>query len=89
MVPPSRHLRRLQIWGLLGSAIEPVFEARLTDSRILVRKQCLLAHCQTEVTRVRVGDYFAWILARGEIPPHEFVQGKRFGARYFDGAIER
>ena len=73
----------------LFSSAKPVIEARLAESRVIVRNQCPLAYRDTEITRVRVGDYLAWILARSQVPSDEFVQTKLFGPPYFNGAIHR
>jgi hypothetical protein len=67
--------------------VQPVLEARLAESGVIVRNQCPLAHRDTEVARVRVGDYLARIRARSQVPSDEFVQAKLFGAPYFNGAI--
>ena len=82
-------LRRLQMWDLLGSLTEPVFEARLAESRVIVRNEGPLAYLDTVVARVRVGDYLAWILARSQVPPDEFIQTELFGTAYFNGVIHR
>ena len=50
--------------GLFCRLIEPVFEMRLAQLRVIVRNQCPLAHRDPDVARVRVRDYLARILAR-------------------------
>src|SRR5437016_7262680 len=87
---PSLHLRplRKRLWDWFRS-VQPVLEARLADSGVIVRNQCPLAHRDPVVAPTRVGDYLAWILARSQVPSDEFVQAKLFGAPYFNGAIHR
>ena len=74
-VPPL-YLRRLQsgFRGLFCRLIEPVFEVRLAQLRVVVRNQRPLAHLDTVVARVRVRDYLAWILARSQVPSGEKAQ---------------
>lgn len=88
---PPLYLRRLQsrLRGLFCRLLEPVFEARLAESRVVVRNQRPLAHLDTVVARVRVRDYLAWILARSQVPSGEFIQTKLFGPPDFNGAIHR
>src|SRR5215475_11541778 len=68
---------------------DPVFESRLAESRVIVRNQCPLAHRDTEVASAGIRDYLAWILARSQVLPDEFVQAKLFGPPYFDGGLYR
>ena len=84
------HLRPLptRLWDLFRR-VKPVFEARLAESRVVVRNQRPLAHLDTVVARVRVRDYLAWILARSQVPSDEFIQTKLFGTSYFHGGIHR
>src|SRR5207237_2927235 len=57
--------------GLSCRLIEPVFETRPAQLRVIVRNQCPLAHLDAVVARVRVGDYLAGILARSQVPSGE------------------
>src|SRR5258705_5153420 len=88
---PSLHLCRPQIrlWDLFRNVTEPVFEARLAESRVIGRNQGPLAHLDTEVARVRVRDDLAGILARSQVPSDEFIQTKLFRTPYFNGAVHR
>src|SRR5437899_10178530 len=77
------------VFGTGFVSVQPVLEARLAESGVIVRNQCPLAHRDPVVAPARVGDYLAWILARSQVPSDEFVQAKLFGAPYFNGAIHR
>src|SRR4051795_8983562 len=83
------HSCRLQarLRGLFGSANKPVFETRLAESRVVVRNQRPLAHLETVVPPVRVGDHLAGILKRCEVPPDDFIQTKLFGSPDFNGSL--
>src|SRR5258708_699043 len=83
------YLHRLQrrLRGLFCSLVEAVSESRLAESRVVVRNQGPFAHLDAVVARVRVRNYLARILARGQVPPGEFIQTKLFGTPYFHGAI--
>ena len=60
---------------------------RLAQLRVIVRNQCPLAHRDTGVARVGVGDYLARIVARSQVPPDEVIQPKLFRPSDFNGAI--
>src|ERR1700674_2213843 len=88
-VPPL-HLRPLlsRLRGLFCRLIEPVFEVRLAQLRVIVGSQCPFAHRDPVVTRVRVRDYLARILAGSQVPSGEFIQTKLFRPPDFNGAIQ-
>jgi hypothetical protein len=83
------YLRRLvsRLRGLFCRLIEPVFEMRLAQLRVIVRKQRALAHLDAVVARMRLRDYLARILARSQVPSGEFIQAKLFRASDFNCAI--
>ena len=49
------------------SPAKPVFETRLSDSRVTTGNERGLAQLNAVVARLRVGDNLAWILARQDI----------------------
>ena len=59
---------------LFHRLIEPIFEARLAESRIVVRNQRPFGHFNTVVARVQVRDYLAWILPRRQVPADDFKE---------------
>src|SRR5580692_474944 len=66
---------------------EPGFEMRLAEPRAIVRNQCLLAHLDTVVARLRVCNNLARVLVEGQVLPDEFIQTKLFRPSYFNRAI--
>ena len=62
---------------------EPVFEMRLSESRVTAGNERGLAHLNAVVARLRVGNYLARILACGETSPNQLIQTKLFRARLF------
>ena len=62
---------------------------RVSPSCALLPEQVTLAYLDAEVARVRVSDNFAWIFARVETSPDEFIETKLFGPAYFNNSIQR
>lgn len=66
---------------------EPVREARLAQLRVIAGNECPVTQLHAVVTRVRVSDNLARIIARGQSSPDEFIETKLFWPTYFNGAI--
>src|SRR5882757_6902954 len=76
----SRFRRRLS---------EPGVETRLAESCVIAGNECPLTQLHAVVTRVRVSDNLARIIACGQTSPDEFIETKLFWPAYFNGAIHR
>src|SRR5689334_24235726 len=85
--PPSLHLRALPpgLCDLFRRLIEPVLESRFAEPRVPARNERPLAHLNAVVAGLRVRDDLAWIVARSQVPPDDFIQTKLFGASDLDG----
>src|SRR6266478_8161907 len=68
---------------------DPGYETRLAESRAIAGNECLLAHFDSVVARLRVCDNLARILFCGQVLPGEFIETKLFRSPYFNGAIHR
>src|SRR6185369_758121 len=89
-VPPL-YLRRLQsrLPGLLYRPLKPVVETHPAQLRVIVGKQCPLAHSDPVVARLRVRDYLSRVLARGQVPPGGFIQTKLLRSPDLNSAVHR
>src|SRR5580704_6800215 len=67
--------------------IEPGYETRLAELRVIARKECPLANVHAVIARLRVCNNLARILVRGQVLPAEFIEAKLFRASYFNDAI--
>src|SRR5689334_21219810 len=86
---PSLRRRTARVADLFRRLLEPIFETCLAGLRAAVRNQRPLAHLDPVVTRMHVGDHFAWILARRQVPPDGFIEMKLFRPADFHGAVHR
>src|SRR5262245_57374342 len=69
--------------------IGPRFKADLSQSRVLAGNQGKLAQFHAEISRIRVHDYFARIVASAQPLPDELVKAKSLRPRHFNQAVQR
>jgi len=72
-----------------GGLLEPVFESGRADTRVAGRNQRQLAQLCPEISRIRIDDHFARIVASLQTPPDKFVEPESLRPGDFHHAVQR
>ena len=88
LVAPRLRRLAVRLLRFLDGLFEPVLEAPLAESRVVIGNQRTLAKFRPEVPRVRVNDNLARVVLCAEALTDQLIETELLGPSNFDRAVQ-